>query len=123
MPAVVRKLTEAGISRQEAWEIWQQGFGCVHEAKRPAVPSEQADEAFEHYIREKIHLLKRNLASGKVESITGFLLDAIRKNYNNPEYARERKRSEGVEALKTSRNRKTQTESLQTQLSEMKEAC
>jgi hypothetical protein len=28
-----------------------------------------------------------------------------------------------VAALKTSRNRKTQTESLQTQLSEMKEAC
>jgi hypothetical protein len=122
MPVVVRELKEAGISLQEAWEIWQQGFGCVHEAKRPAVPPEQANEAFEHYIREKIHLLKRNLASGKVESITGFLLDAIRKDYNNPAYARERQRSEGVEALKLNKKRQTQIARLEEQKAELEKA-
>jgi hypothetical protein len=119
MPVVVRELKEAGISLHEAWEIWQQSFSCVYEGVRPAVPSEQANEAFEHYIREKIHLLKRNLASGKVESITGFLLDAIRKNFANPEYAQERKRHEVVEALKVNKKRKTQIERLEGQKAEI----
>ncbi len=92
------------------------------EGVRPAVPSEQANEAFEHYIREKIHLLKRNLASGKVESITGFLLDAIRKNFANPEYAQERKRHEVVEALKVNKKRKTQIERLEGQKAEIEKA-
>src|SRR2546426_2013706 len=122
MPVVVRELKEAGISLHEAWEIWQQGFGCVYEGVRPAVPSEQANEAFEHYIREKIHLLKRNLASGKVESITGFLLDAIRKNFANPEYAQERKRHEVVEALKVNKKRKTQIERFEGQKAEIEKA-
>jgi hypothetical protein len=119
MPVVVRELKEAGISLHEAWEIWQQGFGCVHEGVRPAVPSEQANEAFEHYICEKIHLLKRKLASGKVENITGFLLEAIRKNFANPEFAQERKRREVVEALKVNKKRKTQIERLEGQKAEI----
>src|SRR5262249_32871750 len=45
------------------------------------------EAAFLRYIREKIDLLKRRQASGKVESSTGFLLEAIRKNYANPEFA------------------------------------
>jgi hypothetical protein len=100
MPVVVRDLQEAGISAHESWEIWQQGFSCVHEGVRPAVPAEGADRAFEYYIREKIHLLKRKLASGRVENITGFLLEAIRKNFANPEFAQERTREAAAEALK-----------------------
>jgi Initiator Rep protein, WH2/Initiator Replication protein, WH1 len=100
MPVVVKDLQEAGISAHESWEIWQQGFSCVHEGVRPAVPAEGADRAFEYYIREKIHLLKRKLASGRVENITGFLLEAIRKNFANPEFAQERTREAAAEALK-----------------------
>ena len=39
------------------------------------------------YIREKIHLLHKRRASGKVENSTGFLIEAIRQNYANPDYA------------------------------------
>jgi hypothetical protein len=123
MPVVVRVLQEAGISAHESWEIWQQGFSCVHEGVRPAVPAEGADRAFEYYIREKIHLLKRKLASGRVENITGFLLEAIRKNFANPEFAQERMREAAVEALKASKKWNAQVKRLEAQKAEIEQAC
>ena len=123
MPVVVRDLQEAGISAHESWEIWQQGFSCVHEGVRPAVPVEGADRAFEYYIREKIHLLKRKLASGRVENITGFLLEAIRKNFANPEFAQERTREAAAEALKASKKRNAQVKRLEAQKAEIEQAC
>jgi len=75
MPVIVRELKDAGVGTQDAWEIWQQGFDYVNEGTRLAGPSEDAEVAFLHYIREKIHLLKRRQASGKVENSTGFLLN------------------------------------------------
>ena len=123
MPVVVRDLQEAGISAHESWEIWQQGFSCVHEGVRPAVPAEGADRAFEYYIREKIHLLKRKLASGRVENITGFLLEAIRKNFANPEFAHERTREAAAEALKASKKRNAQVKRLEVQKAEIEQAC
>jgi hypothetical protein len=122
MPVVVRDLQEAGISAHESWEIWQQGFSCVHEGVRPAVPAEGADRAFEYYIREKIHLLKRKLASGRVENITGFLLEAIRKNFANPEFAHERTREAAAEALKASKRRNAQMKRLEAQKAEIEQA-
>jgi hypothetical protein len=122
MPVVVRDLQEAGISAHESWEIWQQGFSCVHEGVRPAVPAEGADRAFEYYIREKIHLLKRKLASGRVENITGFLLEAIRKNFANPEFAQERTREAAVEALKASKKQNAQVKKLEAQKAEIEQA-
>jgi hypothetical protein len=122
MPVVVRDLQEAGISAHESWEIWQQGFSCVHEGVRPAVPAEGADRAFEYYIREKIHLLKRKLASGRVENITGFLLEAIRKNFANPEFAQERTREAAAEALKASKKRNAQVKRLEAQKAEIEQA-
>ena len=122
MPVVVRDLKDAGISTHEAWEIWQQGFGCVHEGVRPAVSAEEADEAFECYIWEKIHLLRRKLASGKVENITGFLLEAIRKNFANPEFAQERTREAAAEALKASKKRNAQVKRLEAQKAEIEQA-
>jgi Initiator Replication protein len=121
MPVVVRDLQEAGISAHESWEIWQQGFSCVHEGVRPAVPAEGADRAFEYYIREKIHLLKRKLASGRVENITGFLLEAIRKNFANPEFAQERTREAAAEALKASKKRNAQVKRLEAQKDEIEQ--
>ncbi len=92
MPTVVKDLQDAGLSSHDAWEIWQQGFSGVDEAARPAVSHEGADAAFVQYVREKIHLLKRRQASGKVEHTTGFLREALRHNYANPEYAQEQTR-------------------------------
>ena len=92
IPLVVKELKEAGVSSQDAWEIWQQSFSYVDKKVRPADPGEAADAAFVQYIREKIHLLKRRQASGKVENSTGFLLQAIRQNYANPEFVQEQHR-------------------------------
>ena len=39
-------------------------------------------------LREKIDLLKRRQAQGKVESPTGFLLSAIKHNYPHPDFVR-----------------------------------
>ncbi len=80
LPNVVQELMEAGLSEQDAGEIWQQQFAYVHADKRPR------DVAFDYYIREKIHLLKKQ-ESSKVKSKTGFLLQAIKQNWANPAYA------------------------------------
>jgi hypothetical protein len=89
IPPVVKALQEAGLSAHDAWNIAQQRFGYVHEQVRPIDSGEDVEEAFLHYIREKIHLLKRKQASSKVDSSTGFLLQAIRQNYANPEFVQE----------------------------------
>ena len=41
---------------------------------------------FETYVREKIHLLKKQ-PKGKIKNTTGFLFDAIKKNYANADCA------------------------------------
>ena len=51
---------------------------------------EHRHAAFAEYVREKIHLLKRRQAAGKVDNSTGFLVQALRQNYANPEYAAEK---------------------------------
>jgi hypothetical protein len=99
MPIIVKELKDAGIVAREAWEIYQQGFGYVQESERPINLSENEETAFVEYVREKIHLLKRRLASGKVDNITGFLLRAIKENYANPEFAEAQKR-QGMEEQK-----------------------
>lgn len=83
IPVVVRELQAVGLSSNDAWEIWHAGFSVVEDTVRPAVPGEDADAAFVQYVREKIHLLQRRRAAGKVEHVTGFLLQAIRHNYTN----------------------------------------
>lgn len=87
MPAVMKALQEAGLTMQDAWKIWQDGFEYVESGRRPASGD------FETYIQEKIHLLKHQ-PEGKVKSRTGFLLDAIRKNYANAEFEQARRAQE-----------------------------
>ena len=82
---IVQELITAGLSRDDALDIWQRGVDSVEAKAKPS------PEAFETYLREKLHLLKRRQASGNIENSTGFLLEAIRKNYNNPEFAKEQK--------------------------------
>jgi hypothetical protein len=86
MPLAVNILKEAGLSPKDAWEIWQSGFDGVEASARPEVVEGDEEAAFLRYVQEKLDLLKRRQALGKVESRTGFLLDAIRKNYANPEF-------------------------------------
>ena len=92
MPEVVQELKTVGLSTVDAWEIWQQGFEYVESGRRPA------DVDFETYIQEKIHLLKHQ-PEGKVKNKTGFLLDAIRKNYANAEFEQARRAQESRRRL------------------------
>jgi hypothetical protein len=94
MPLAIKILKEAGLSAKDAWQIWQAGFDWVEADQRPESAGEDEEGAFLHYIREKVDLLKRRQASGKVENSTGFLMEAIRKNYANPEFAAAEKQKE-----------------------------
>jgi plasmid replication initiation protein len=97
MPAMVKALQEAGLASQDAWKIWQDGFEYVEAGKRPSVGD------FETYIQEKIHLLQHQ-PDGKIKSKTGFLLDAIRKNYANAEFEQVRR---AQKSRKQAQQRKT----------------
>jgi hypothetical protein len=119
MPVLVKELKDTGLAPSDAWEIWQRGFDFVEKAARPAVNTEAA---FLQYIREKIHLLKRRLAASKVENSTGFLLEAIRKNYANPEYVREREREVVTEARKAKKEQDKQVERLKVRQAEIENA-
>jgi hypothetical protein len=46
------------------------------------------------YVREKIDLMKRRQAAGKLKSPAGYLNAAIRKNYENPEASMEAQQSD-----------------------------
>ncbi len=85
MPLAVKELKDAGLSPKDAWAIWQDGFDIVEPAVRPAIDGD-SEAAFARYIREKIDLLKRRQASGKLSNRTIFLLKAIKKNYVDPDF-------------------------------------
>jgi len=109
-PAVVKELTEAGLSHHDAIAVWQEGFNGVAEHLRPKVGSEDTETAFLHYVREKIHLLKQQ-PSGKIENSTGYLLEAIKKNYFNSKFEKEQKaqaRKTAARELKTLEEQKEQ---------------
>jgi hypothetical protein len=90
-PLVVRELKQAGIDSAEAWKIFQQGFEYIEATDRPEMSRYDADpdRALERYVREKIDLMKRRQATGKLKSAGGFLRQAIRKNWENPDVAQE----------------------------------
>jgi len=101
-PPVVRELKQAGIDGAEAWKVFQQGFEYIEKDSRPDMSRYDADpdRALEKYVREKIELTKRRAAEGKVKSAAGFLRQAIRKNYQNPEAAQEAQLSERRRTVK-----------------------
>jgi hypothetical protein len=94
MPLVVKMLKDAGLSARDAWEVWQGGFDGVEAESRPEAAHGDGEDAFLHYVREKVDLLKRRQASGKVGNSTGFLMEAIRKNYANAEFGTAEKQKE-----------------------------
>ena len=122
MPPLVKELRDVGLSTQDALEVWQKGFHYVDAATRPVEIGEDAEAEFARYIREKIHLLKRRQASGKVENITGFILEAIRKNFANPEFSQEEKHQKAAEATKAKKVKDVQKRQLESQLEELEKA-
>ena len=122
MPPLVKELRDVGLSTQDALEVWQKGFHYVDAATRPEEIGEDAEAEFARYIREKIHLLKRRQASGKVENITGFILEAIRKNFANPEFSQEEKHQKAAEATKAKKVKDVQKRQLESQLEGLEKA-
>jgi hypothetical protein len=84
----------------------------VQESARPVHLGENEEAAFVEYVREKIHLLKRRLANGRVENTTGFLLKAIKENYGNPEFVEAQKRQAMEEQRKTRQQRQREIETI-----------
>jgi Initiator Replication protein len=123
MPLIVRLLKDVGLSSSDAWDIYQRGWAfVVDDATRPVDPGEEPEAAFVRYIREKIHLLKRRQASGKVDNSTGFLLEAIRQNYANPEYTVEKRREADRKEQQAKRDREQQAKALAQQKGDLEQA-
>ena len=80
------------------------------------------EAAFVQYIREKIHLLKRRQASGKIENSTGFLLQAIRQNYANPEFAQELRRDASAARQQAEREIQKHLKMLEQQKADLEKA-
>jgi hypothetical protein len=122
-PLAVSLLKDGGLSSSDAWDIYQRGWAFVaHDAIRPPDPGEDPEAAFVRYIREKIHLLKRRQASGKVDNSTGFLLEAIRQNYANPEYTAEKQREADRKNQQARREREKQAKALAQQKADLEQA-
>ena len=122
MPLVVKELRDAGLSTQDALEVWQKGFQFVAEGARPAPSCEEDEAAFTRYVREKIHLLKRRLASGKVDHSTAFLREALKKNYANPEFAAEETARAVVAQRQTQAERTARLAHLEHQIEDVQHA-
>jgi len=101
MPRAVRELKAAGLAADEAWKIWQDGFNYINKEKRPTHLKDNPEAAFDRYVLEKVHLLKRLQEAGKVKNSTGFLRMAIQQNYANPEFAVEEMKKGAREETKT----------------------
>jgi hypothetical protein len=90
-PQVVQELKVAGMESGTAWHIHQEGFKYIAPDKRPNITDydQDPDRALLKYVREKIDLKNRRKADGKLKNEAGFLHDAIKKNYQNPEMVAE----------------------------------
>ena len=76
LPAIANMLVQAGVSRREALKITNQGWdGVVVD-----VPQENYQD-FQAYVQEKIGLAQQ---ATDVKNIGGFIVKAIRENYNDP---------------------------------------
>ncbi|MBT7809204.1 replication initiation protein [Candidatus Poribacteria bacterium] len=107
VPPLVADLMEAGLPKEEAAKIYQQGFDYVN----PGKGSHRTD--FVRYVTEKIDLFQRKQDEGSLRNPVGFLLEAIREDYTNLEYdARERARQRKVvnQDVETLRREKEQLE-------------
>ena len=76
LPAIANTLVQVGVSRREALKITNEGWdGVVVD-----VPQENYRD-FQAYVQEKIGLAQQ---ATDVKNIGGFIVKAIRENYNDP---------------------------------------
>src|SRR5262249_11137177 len=71
---------------------------------------------------EKIHLLQRLREQGKVRNTTGFLLEALKKNYSNPEFAEEEKQKAVRQQSLGKKERERQRQRLEEEKRELEKA-
>ena len=88
LPPVAIKLVQAGVSRKEALRIANQEWDTVDP---DALPEDRND--FAVYVEEKIGLAQH---ATDVKNAGGFIVKAIRENYQNPEFQK-RLKSEKAE--------------------------
>ena len=76
LPAVANALVQAGVARREALKVAHQEWEAVESDVQVEVYGD-----FETYIEEKIGLAKQAMG---VKNIGGFVIQAIRENYQDP---------------------------------------
>ena len=76
LPAIANMLVQAGVSRREALKIANQGWSGVD-----ADVTQEDYRDFRTYVEEKIGLAQQ---ASEVKNIGGFIVKAIRENYNDP---------------------------------------
>ena len=84
LPAVAFELVQAGIDRKMAVKIADQEWDFVNPQKLPS-PGSYAD--FLSYIAEKIEM---SLDAASVKNRAGYIVEAIRENYQDPELQKQR---------------------------------
>lgn len=94
LPPIAVRLVQAGVSHKEARRIAKQEWNAVD----PELLPEDTDD-FAEYVEEKIGLARYTT---DIRNSGGFIIQAIRENYQNPEYQtelREEKKREKEEML------------------------
>ena len=81
LPSIAIKLVQAGVSRKEALRIANQKWEAVDAA---ALPEDRED--FAVYVEEKIGLAQQ---ATDVKNMGGFIVKAIRENYQDPVFQKE----------------------------------
>ena len=81
--SLIEEMVAAGMHRDTAQEIIDLEWGSVHPDNRPPIGTD-----FAQYVREKIHLTKMREQANP----GGFLKQAIKENWDNPELQKERDR-------------------------------
>ena len=81
LPPIAIKLVQAGVSRKEALRIANQAWDAVDAA---ALPEDRED--FAVYVEEKIGLAQQ---ATDVKNAGGFIVKAIRENYQDPVFHKE----------------------------------
>ena len=109
LPAVAVELLQAGVDRKVALQIVEKAWDVVAPEKRPT-PGTYPD--FRAYVCEKIEM---SVAAVGVKNRAGYIVEAIRENYEDPELQKARElraakeREKALEDLTTEFNAKCAT--------------
>ena len=102
LPAVANELVQSGIQRNAALEIADREWDYINPEKLPE-PGTYPD--FNEYIAEKIEM---SLTAASVKNRSGYIIEAIRENYQNETVQKERER-------RAEQTRKNELDNLETE--------